>query len=275
MRRISSADAGTSGRRERGAELVDASGDDRDLLVRRFGQRKDDGVEAPPQRGRQIVHAAVAVVGGRDQVEAARSEHLRRQLGYRHRLLRQHGDERVLHVGRHAGELLDAHQRTGLHRPVDRARHECRLGRALGDQAGVVPSVAQRLFGRAGRPLHQQRRIAADRCRQVLADPRLGRARDAEQQQGAIGGQGGDGDLDQSPPADVLGRDDRAVAQLPAHQVGDHGPRREPPAGWAFAGVEPRQCLELACVLDLGMRPQHVALRIGCHRARPYPGGVA
>ena len=118
----------------------------------------------------------------------------------------------------HPGELLDAHQPAGAHRPVDRARHERRLGRALGQQPGVVPAVAERLLGRAGGALHEQRRVAADRRGEVLADPRLGRARHAEQQQRAVGGERGDGDLDQPALADVLRRDRpcRRPARRPA-----------------------------------------------------------
>ena len=120
-------------------------------------------------------------------------------------------------------------RRPVAHRPVHRARHERRLGRALGQQAGVVPAVAQGLLGRPGGALHEQRRIAADRRREVLADPGLGRAGHAEQQQGAVGGQGGDGDLHQPPLADVLRGDHRAVGQHAAEQVGDDRPRRQLP----------------------------------------------
>ena len=69
-RRISSAAAGTVGQGQRRAQLGDALGDDRHLLLGRRRQRQHDGVEAPAQRARQLVDAAVAVVGRGDQVEA-------------------------------------------------------------------------------------------------------------------------------------------------------------------------------------------------------------
>ena len=117
------------------------------------------------------------------------------------------------------------------HGPVHRARHQRRLARPLGEQPGVVPAVAQRLLGGARRALHEQRRVAADGGGEVLADPRLGRARHAEQQQGPVGGQRGDGDLHEPAGTDVLRGDRRAVRQHAAEQVGDDRPRREVPVG--------------------------------------------
>ena len=119
------------------------------------------------------------------------------ELGDRQHLLRQDGDQGVLHLGGHAGQLLDADEAPGAHRPVDRAGHQRRLAGALGEQPGVVPAVAQRLLGGAGGALHEQGRVAADGGGEVLADPGLGRARHAEQEQGAVGGERGDGDLDE------------------------------------------------------------------------------
>ena len=63
----------------------------------------------------------------------------------------------------------------------------------------------------------------------------------AEQQQRPVGRQRGDRDLDQAPRADVLRRDHRAVGQRAAHQIGDHRPRRQPPARRARPVVGGRQ----------------------------------
>ena len=105
--------------------------------------------------------------------------------------------------------------------------------RPLGEQPGVVPAVAQRLLGRARRALHHEGRRAADGRGEVLAHPRLGRARHAEQQERPVGGQRGDGDLDQTARPEVLRGDLGAVGERAAEQVGRHRPRRQPPAGRA------------------------------------------
>ena len=169
---------------------------------------------------------------------------------------------------RHAGELLDPHDRAALHRPVDRAGHQRGGARAFGEQPGVVPAVAQRLLGRAGGALHQQRGVAADRGGEVLAHPGLGRAGHAEQQQRPVGGERGDGDLDQPPLADVLGRDDGAVGQRAAEQVGDDRPRRQPPARRPFTVVERCQRREFVRVLVLGVGTQHVGGGCRCSPVR-------
>ena len=194
------------------------------------------------------------------------------ELGDRQHLLRQDRDERVLDLRGHARQLLDAHQAAGAHRPVHRARHQRRLARPLGEQAGVVPAVAQRLLGGARRALHEQRRVAADGGGEVLADPRLGRARHAEQQERPVGGERGDGDLDEPAGADVLRRDRRAVRQHAAEQVGDDGPRREVPVGRPRAVVVGRQRRQLAGELVLGVRAQDLASRqLLQHRAYGWP----
>ena len=260
-RRISSAAVGTAG----SASAAPSSPTRRATMAISSSavgrQRQHDRVEPAAQRARQLVDAAVAVVGRGDQVEALHRGDLGVELGDRQHLLGQDRDERVLHLRRHAGQLLDAHQAAGAHRPVHRARHERRLARALGEQAGVVPAVAQRLLGRAGGALHEQRRVAADRRREVLADPRLGRAGDAEQQQGAVGGQRGDGDLHQPALPDVLRGDRRAVGQHAAEQVGDDRPRRQLPARWARPVVGGGQRGQLVGVRLLGVRAQDRADR--------------
>src|SRR5690606_30490788 len=60
---------------------ADAPGDDAHLGVEVFGERQDDGVEAPAQGRRQLVDAAVAGVGRGDEVEAADGLNLAAQLG--------------------------------------------------------------------------------------------------------------------------------------------------------------------------------------------------
>ena len=222
--------SGPAGQVERAAELVDAAGDDLDLRLRRRGQRQHHGVEAAAQRAGEVVDPAVAVVGGGDEVEAADGLHLLPQLGDGQRLLRQDRDQRVLHVGRDAGQLLDPGGLALGHGAHDRAGHQGVAAGAVGEQLRVVPAVADGLLGRARRALHQQRRVAADGGREVLGHPRLRGAGHAEQQQGAVRGERGHGDLDDAARPDVLRRDHRAVRQRAAEQVRRHGPGREPPA---------------------------------------------
>ena len=74
------------------------------------GSGQHDGVEAPPHGARQVVDAAVAVVGGGDHVEALDGLDLLVELGDRERLLGQDRDQRVLHVGRDPRQLLDARE---------------------------------------------------------------------------------------------------------------------------------------------------------------------
>ena len=116
-------------------ERGDAGADDLDLLLERVGQGQHDGVEAALERRRQVVDALVAVVGGGDDVEALLGLHLVVELGDRQVLLRQDRDEGVLHVGRDAGQLLDADER-----PVSMARIT-----GLGTSAARVgPSASSR-----------------------------------------------------------------------------------------------------------------------------------
>ena len=124
-------------------------------------------------------------------------------------------------------------------------------------QAGVVPAVADRVLIRAGGALDEQRGVAGDGGGQMLATPSLGRAGHAVEQQRAIGRQRGDGDLDQPGVADVFGRDDEAVGERAAQQIGAHGPRRERPVRRALLRVFPRQCRQFLGILLLRVTPQH------------------
>ena len=253
-------DAVGHGRQVEGAaDLVDAARDDVDLGLGGRRQRQHHRVEAAAQRAGQVVDPAVAVVGGGDEVEAADRLHLLPQLRYRQRLLGQDRDQRVLHVGRDAGQLLDAGRHALGHGPHDGAGHEGVAARAVGEQLRVVPAVADGLLRGARRALHEQRRVAADGRGQVLGHPGLGGAGHAEQQQGAVGGEGGDGDLDDAARAHVLGCDHRAVRQRAAEQVGGDGPRRQLPAGRARPVVGGGERGELVGEGVLGVRPQRLA----------------
>ena len=95
----------------------------------------------------------------------------------------------------------------GAHRGQDRRRHQ-RLGvRALGEQQGVVPAVAQLVLGGAGGALHGQRAGAADGGGQQLGEHRLGGAGLADEQQAALAGQGDHAAFDQRAFADELRHD--------------------------------------------------------------------
>ena len=161
------------------------------------------------------------------------------------------------------GRRVSSSMRTMLPRSMarhDRRRHERPAAGPFGQQAGVVPAVAHGLFGGAGGALHQQRRVAADGRGQVLADPGLGGAGQAEQQQGAVGGQRGDRRSRSAAAAPMyFGDDDRAVVERAAHQVRDDRPRRQLPVGgpWPAVGADERS--ELGGELDLGVRPQDLA----------------
>jgi hypothetical protein len=194
------------GELEAAAEGLDPAAHDRHLLLVVGGDGQHDHVEAPLQRRRQVVDAPVAVVGRGDHVEALGRLDLVVELGDGERLLRQDGDERVLHVGGDAGQLLDAGDAALGHRPHDRAGHHGGAARALGQQPGVVPPVADGLLAGPRGALHEQGRVAGDGGREVLGDHGLGRARDAEEQQRPVGRQRGDGHLDEPPVAEVLGR---------------------------------------------------------------------
>jgi hypothetical protein len=71
------------GQLQRGAELRDAAADDLDLLGGILRQREDDSVEPPPECRGQLVDAAIAVVGGGDDVEPAPGLDLVVELGNR------------------------------------------------------------------------------------------------------------------------------------------------------------------------------------------------
>ena len=104
--------------------------------------------------------------------------HLAAQLRHRQRLLGQDRDQRVLHVGRDAGQLLDPGDRALGHRPHDRAGHQRVRGwgrrRAAARSSSRSGSASS---GGAGGALDQQGRVAADRGGQVLGHPGLRGAR--------------------------------------------------------------------------------------------------
>ena len=82
-RRISSDVGRDLGQGQRRAELGDALGDDRHLLLGRGRQRQHDRVEAPAQGAGQLVDPPVAVVGRGDEVEALHGGDLGVELGHR------------------------------------------------------------------------------------------------------------------------------------------------------------------------------------------------
>ncbi len=217
------------------------------------GHRQHDSVEPPAQCGGELVDAAVPVVGGGNDVESLARLNRLVELGYGQHLLRQDRDERVLHVGRHPGQLLHPGDAPLGHGAEDRTRYQCVPRRPVGQQTRVVPAVPDRLLWRAGCALHQQRGVAGDGGAEMLGDPGLGGAGDAEQQQRPVGGQGRYRHLDEPARADVLGRDGVAVAE----QVGHDGLRRHPPARRARAVVVGGEPGQLRRVEGLGMRAQH------------------
>ena len=177
--------------------------------LERVGQRQHDGVEAALQGGGQLVDALVAVVGGGDDVEAGLGLHLGVELGdgsvFSERIVMSAS---CTSAGMRVSSSMRA-MRAGLHGPHHRARHQRRAASGPRRAAGRSSSRSAATPRRARGALHQQRRGAADRRGEVLAHPGLGGAGHAEQQQRPVGGQRGDGDLDEPPRADVLRRDRR------------------------------------------------------------------
>ncbi|MPM57272.1 hypothetical protein SDC9_104094 [bioreactor metagenome] len=247
------------GQRQRAPHLADALHHDLHFFGLAGGHRQHHRIEAPLERARQLVHALVAVIGRGDHREALHRLHLAFQLGHGQRLFGKHRDQRVLHVGGNARELLDACDLPALHGVDQRAGNQRLLRRAVRQQLRVVPAIAQLFFAGARRALHQQRGIAAHRRRQVLGHPRLGRARNAIQQQRAVGGQRGHGDLHEARIADVLGRDFHAVLQRATHQVLQHGPGRELPARRTRAVIDLRQRLQFVRKLLFCMLAKNLA----------------
>jgi hypothetical protein len=177
------------------------------------------------------------------------------ELRDRQRLLGQDGDQRVLHVRGHPGQLLDPRDLAAGHRAHHRAGHHRGPGRSLRDQPRVVPAVPDRFLGGPRGALHHQRRVAGDGRGQVLGQPGLRRARHAEQQQGPVGGQRGHGDLDEAARAHVLRRDLGAVGR------GRPAGRWSPPTGTAAspaaaAGRRRRPARTARLVLLLRVRTQ-------------------
>ena len=235
----------------------------------------------------QLVDALVAVVGGGDDVEALGGLDLVVQLGDRQRLLREDRDQRVLHVG---GMRVSSSTRAILpsriariiglgHERVARTGPRPAAGRSS-SRSGSPPRRCRRCPGRAA---SSRRRSPRPGARETQ---RLGRAGHAEQQQRAVGGERGDGDLDQPAVADVLGRDRRSRRQRAAEQVGRDGPGRELPARRAGRGRRPAPapssssanccsaCWRRSCVMRTprawqpGSRPRRTAARCRGRRAR-------
>ena len=135
------------------------------------------------------------------------------------------------------------------------------IGRAVGQQLGVVPAIAQLLFAGARRALDEQRGVAdtaAARCSDtqdlaVPGTPYSSRARSVARWRR------------QSPSAAGCrcGHDLETVAQPPAHQVGDDGPGLKLPVGRALALVHLLQGGQFFGKLVLGMLAQDGEWRLG------------
>ena len=140
------------------------------------------------------------------------------------RLLRQDGDQRVLHVGRDPRQLLEPRDMPALHGEHDGRRHQRSHRRPLGQQQGVVPAIADGLLGGA-RPVPCTSRVespemAAARCSDTHDFATPGKPSSSKR---AIGRQRGDRDFDQPSVADVLGTDVEAVVAA-ARPAGTRSP---------------------------------------------------
>ena len=202
-------------------------------------------IEAAFQGGRHFMHAAVAQVGAGDDIETAPRMHARvaAQFGDHQLLFRHQRDEHILHLGRAARDLFEAHQLARLHRLEQRRRHQRAPARPFGQQQRVVPRILDMVFGGAGRALDRQRRIAADGGGQQFGQQRLGRTRLAHQHQALVAHQGDDGAVDQRIVAiELAAHLQRRVAEDKAA----HGARRQLPALGARIGIGRLQPFEFA-----------------------------
>ena len=247
------------GQLQRTALFAHALGDDLHLLVLRSRNRQHHGVETTFQSAGEFIHALVTVVGRGDDRKARHGLEFHAQLGHGQGLFRQHGDQGVLHIGGNARQLFDARDLAQLHGVDQRAGNQRLFRRAMGQQLGIVPAIAQLLFAGAGRALDQHGGVAADSRRQMLGHPGLGRTRHAIQQQCTVGGQRGDGNLHQARIADVLGADLKAIAQAAAHQVLQHRPGRELPVRRTRPVVHLLQGIEFFGKLLFGVLTQDLA----------------
>ncbi|EAU61855.1 conserved hypothetical protein [Stigmatella aurantiaca DW4/3-1] len=218
------------GQRQGLAHLGHALLDDLHFLFQGLGGGEHHRVEAAQQGAGELVDAPVPVVRRGDDIEARVGLDLAGELRHGQRLLAEQGDEGVLHLARHARQLLDARELSFAHGAHHGAGHQGLLRRALGQQPRVVPAIAQGGLVRARRALHEQGRVPADGRGEVLAQPRLGGARHTVEQQGPVGGEGGHGDLHQPRVADVFGAHLETIRKLAAEQIEAHGPGGEPPA---------------------------------------------
>ena len=206
-----------------------AAADDVHFFVQGRRQRQDDGVEAAFERAGKVVHAFVAVVGGGDNAEAAHCLYFVGEFGDGQAFFGEDGDEGVLHVGADTGQFFDAGDFAVAHGAHQRAFDKRRAARPFGEQFGVVPAVAQRFFAGAGGALHDEGGIAADGGSDVFAHPAFGRAGQAVEEEGAVGGKRSDGDFHQAAVTDVFGADGVAVVECAADEVGDDSGGRELP----------------------------------------------
>src|SRR5262249_47460338 len=133
------------GQFQRAPQRIHSPPDDLDFLVDGFGHGQYHGVEPAFERGRQLVNAAVAVGGRRDHVEAFGGLDFFVEFGNRQSLFREDGYQRVLHIRGNARQFLDAGDLAVLHRAHQRTRREGLARWAFGEQAGVIPAVADGL----------------------------------------------------------------------------------------------------------------------------------
>ena len=211
---------------QRVAQALDPLLHNVDLVFGAGGERQHHRVKTALKCTGKFVDAAVAVVGRGNHVKALNGLHFIVQLGDGQQLFRQDGDQRVLHVGGNAGQLFDAGNLAVAHGVHHRARHQGGVSRTVGNQAGVVPAVANGFFARARGALDQQFRIAGNGRGQMLGDPRFAGAGNAHEQQGAVGGKRGNGDFDEATVANIFGLDLKAIVKRAAQNVGGHRPRR-------------------------------------------------
>ncbi len=114
------------------------------------------------------------------------------------------------------------------------------------------------LFGGAGGALDDLGGVGVDRGGEVLGEPGLGGAGLADQEQRAVGDEGGDRDLDEALVADVFRRD-LHVADGAAGDVGEDGAGGHLPAGGLVVLVGGGEGVDLAGEEDLGGGAEDVA----------------
>lgn len=165
------------------------------------GDNRDvDEVEAAFEGGGEFVDAAVAAIGGGNDVEARLGENdvIGFEFGDGDVFFAEDGDEGVLDVGGAAGEFFEAAEGALLHTGHDGGGDEGVVGLASGDDESDIPSVFNLVFGGAGGALNDVGGVATDGGGEELGQPAFTGTGVTDEEEAAVGGEGDNGAFDDS-----------------------------------------------------------------------------